>query len=84
MNRLGTALLTSALVLGTTTQFASASVLNDLIEANRRRAGTEIEFNERQVLTGGPNQVASVLNDLLEDNRRRGGSETEFADRTVA
>ncbi len=84
MNRVATVLLTVGLILGSTTQLASASVLNDLIDANRRRAGNETEFNDRRVRTSETQDVASALQELLDNNRRRGGSETHFEDRTVA
>ncbi len=84
MNRFATTLLSTGLILGITTPIASASVLNNLVEANRRRGGSEIEFTERQVRTSNPDiLVSSVLNDLVETNRRRAGSETEFNDRRI-
>ncbi len=84
MNRFGTALLTTALALSATTQLASASVLNDLIDANRRRGGSEIEFTERQALTANrPQIISSVLNDLVDENRRRAGNEINFNERQV-
>ncbi len=82
MNRFTTTLLSTALILGITTPVASASVLNNLVEANRRRGG--IEFTERQGRTSNPAVlVSSVLNDLVETNRRWGGSETDFNDRRL-
>ncbi len=58
---------------------ASASVLEDLIQVNRQRAGTETQFEVRSIPVTQDRSISS-LQELIENNRQHAGTETQFED----